>query len=84
MYSTGFDDYSTARVRLEDGVATVTCAAAEVGQGFVTLAQQIVRSVLGVSSVLVAPAETASIGSAGSTSASRQTWMSGVEPVRPE
>jgi CO/xanthine dehydrogenase Mo-binding subunit len=77
MYSAGFDDYSTARVRLEDGVATVTCAAAEVGQGFVTLAQQIVREVLDVESVLVAPAETMTIGSAGSTSASRQTWMSG-------
>jgi CO/xanthine dehydrogenase Mo-binding subunit len=77
MYSAGFDDYSTARVRLEDGVAIVTCAAAEVGQGFVTLAQQIVREVLDVEDVLVAPAETATIGSAGSTSASRQTWMSG-------
>jgi len=77
MYSAGFDDYSTARVRLEDGVAIVTCAAAEVGQGFVTLAQQIVREVLDVEDVLIAPAETATIGSAGSTSASRQTWMSG-------
>ncbi|HEX6921733.1 MAG TPA: molybdopterin cofactor-binding domain-containing protein [Actinomycetes bacterium] len=77
MYSAGFDDYSTARVRLEGGVATVTCAAAEVGQGFVTLAQQIVREVLGVDEVVVAPAGTAGIGSAGSTSASRQTWMSG-------
>ncbi|MGZ4590753.1 MAG: molybdopterin cofactor-binding domain-containing protein [Actinomycetes bacterium] len=77
MYSAGFDDFSTARVRLEDGVATVTCAAAEVGQGFVTLAQQIVRDVLDVDEVVVAPAETVTIGSAGSTSASRQTWMSG-------
>jgi CO/xanthine dehydrogenase Mo-binding subunit len=77
MYSAGFDDYSTARVRLENGVATVTCAAAEVGQGFVTLAQQIVREILEVDEVVLAPAETASIGSAGSTSASRQTWMSG-------
>ena len=42
-FSEGFDDYSTARVRLADGVATVTCACAEVGQGFVTLAQQIAR-----------------------------------------
>jgi xanthine dehydrogenase D subunit len=81
MYSEGFDDYSTAGVRLEVGsdgeiVATVRCAAAEVGQGFVTLAQQIVRSELGVERVVVAPAGT-TIGSAGSTSASRQTWMSG-------
>jgi CO/xanthine dehydrogenase Mo-binding subunit len=48
-----------------------------VGQGFVTLAQQIVRDILGVEEVVLMPAETASISSAGSTSASRQTWMSG-------
>ncbi|MGI8876772.1 MAG: xanthine dehydrogenase subunit D, partial [Egibacteraceae bacterium] len=81
MYSEGFDDFSTASVRLERGgdgepVATVHCAAAEVGQGFVTLAQQIVRSVLGVDQVILRPADT-QVGSAGSTSASRQTWMSG-------
>jgi xanthine dehydrogenase D subunit len=76
MYAEGYRDGSSARCRLVDGLATVTCAAAEVGQGFVTIAQQIARTVLGVSDVLVAPADT-SIGSAGSTSASRQTWMSG-------
>jgi CO/xanthine dehydrogenase Mo-binding subunit len=47
-----------------------------VGQGFVTLAGQIARSVLGVDDVVLEPIDT-SIGSAGSTSASRQTWMSG-------
>jgi CO/xanthine dehydrogenase Mo-binding subunit len=77
MYSGGFDDSSTARCRLEDGVATITCAAVEVGQGFVTLAQQITRDVLGVDEVILAPPGTTGIGSAGSTSASRQTWMSG-------
>ena len=77
MFSEGFDDSSAAVCRIEDGVATVTCACAEVGQGFVTLAQQIAREVLGVSEVVLAPAETATVGSAGSTSASRQTWMSG-------
>jgi xanthine dehydrogenase D subunit len=76
MYAEGYQDGSTARCRLEDGLATVTCAAAEVGQGFVTLAQQIARSVLGVRDVLLAPPDT-SIASAGSTSASRQTMMSG-------
>jgi xanthine dehydrogenase D subunit len=81
MYSEGFDDASTANVRVEldhrgEPLATVHCAAAEVGQGFVTLAQQIVRSVLGVEQVALRPADT-TIGSAGSTSASRQTWMSG-------
>jgi xanthine dehydrogenase D subunit len=77
MFSGGYDDYSEARCRLEDGVATITCAAVEVGQGFVTLAQQITRDVLGVDDVILAPVGTVGIASAGSTSASRQTWMSG-------
>jgi CO/xanthine dehydrogenase Mo-binding subunit len=76
MYSEGFDDYSTARCRLADGVATLKFATSEVGQGFVTIAQQIARTVLGVDEVVLEPTDT-SIGSAGSTSASRQTWMSG-------
>jgi len=69
-------DGSVARCRIERGVVTITCAAAEVGQGFLTLVQQIGRTVLGVDDVVVAPADTL-IGSAGSTSASRQTMMSG-------
>ena len=76
MYSEGFDDYSTARCRLADGGASVKFATAEVGQGFVTIAQQIARTILGVDEVDLEPMDT-SIGSAGSTSASRQTWMSG-------
>ena len=77
MFSEGFDDSSAARCELRDGVVTITSACAEVGQGFVTLVVQIAREVLGVNDVLLAPAETTTIGSAGSTSASRQTWMSG-------
>ena len=76
MYSEGFDDYATARCRLAEGAATLEFATAEVGQGFVTIAQQIARTLLGVSEVLLEPMSTR-IGSAGSTSASRQTWMSG-------
>jgi xanthine dehydrogenase D subunit len=76
MYSEGFDDYSTARCTLADGVATLKFATAEVGQGFVTLAPQIARDVLGVDDVLLDRIDTG-IGSAGSSSASRQTWMSG-------
>ncbi|HEX9258473.1 MAG TPA: xanthine dehydrogenase subunit D, partial [Acidimicrobiales bacterium] len=76
MYSEAFDDYSTARCRLLDGVATLKFATSEVGQGFVTIAQQIARTVLGVDDVVLEPMDT-TIGSAGSTSASRQTWMSG-------
>ena len=77
LYSEGFDDTSEARVRLAAGVATVTCAVAEVGQGFVTVAGQIARTALGCDAAVVEPATTATAGSAGSSSASRQTWMSG-------
>jgi xanthine dehydrogenase D subunit len=76
MYSEAFDDYSTARCQLSDGVVTLKFATSEVGQGFVTIAGQIARSVLGIDDVILAPIDT-DIGSAGSTSASRQTWMSG-------
>lgn len=81
MYSEGFDDYSTARCRLERGadgepVATLKFATAEVGQGFVTIAAQIARTILGVERVELDRIDTG-VGSAGSTSASRQTWMSG-------
>ena len=82
LYSEGFDDSSEARVRLAGGVATVTCAVAEVGQGFVTVAGQIARTALGCDSVVVEPAGTDSVGSAGSSSASRQTWMSGGAVLR--
>jgi CO/xanthine dehydrogenase Mo-binding subunit len=40
------------------------------------LAQQIARTVLGVDEVILDTIDT-QVGSAGSTSASRQTWMSG-------
>ncbi len=76
MYSETFDDFATARCRLQDGIVTLKFATVEVGQGFVTIAPQIARSVLGVDTVFVDPTDTL-IGSAGSTSASRQTWMSG-------
>ena len=76
MYSEGFDDYSTARCRLADGTVTLKFATAEVGQGFVVLAQQIARTILGVDAVVLDRIDTG-VGSAGSTSASRQTWMSG-------
>ncbi|WP_127354537.1 xanthine dehydrogenase family protein molybdopterin-binding subunit [Actinacidiphila soli] len=79
-FSEGFDDYSTARVRLEviagEPVATVHTAMAEVGQGGVTVHAQIARTELGVTQVTINPADT-QVGSAGSTSASRQTYVTG-------
>jgi CO/xanthine dehydrogenase Mo-binding subunit len=79
-FSEGFDDYSVASVRLEvsggEPIVTVHTAAAEVGQGLVTVEQQICRTELGVRHVVTAAKDT-SVGSAGSTSASRQTYVTG-------
>ena len=80
-YSEGFDDYCAARVRLfadADGdlVAEVHSAAAEVGQGVTNVMVQVARTELpDVTDVVLAPHSTAAVGSAGSSSASRQTWM---------
>ncbi|HSI97277.1 MAG TPA: molybdopterin cofactor-binding domain-containing protein [Gaiellaceae bacterium] len=75
-YSEGFDDYCTARVRLRaDGSAVVHCAAAEVGQGVVDVVLQVARAELGTDDVVLATGSTHEVGSAGSTSASRMTWM---------
>ena len=76
MFSEGFDDFSEARCIVADGEVLIKSACVEVGQGFVTLVSQIVEETLGISDVTILPVDT-SIGSAGSTSASRQTWMSG-------
>ncbi|MEU6125795.1 xanthine dehydrogenase subunit D [Streptomyces sp. NPDC047123] len=79
-FSGGVDDRSVARVRLSlvngEPVAEVHTAAAECGQGIVTVQAQIVRTELGVDRVVVLPADTR-VGDAGSASASRITWMSG-------
>jgi CO/xanthine dehydrogenase Mo-binding subunit len=74
-YSEGFDDYAAARVRLLDGSAEVHCAAAEVGQGVTNVILQVARTELGIEDVRLAPHTTATVGSAGSASASRMTWM---------
>jgi len=79
-FSEGFDDYSTARARLQvvagEPAVTVHTAAAEVGQGLVTVQAQIARTELGVDRVVIHPADT-TVGSAGSSSASRQTYVTG-------
>ncbi|MGH3132416.1 MAG: molybdopterin cofactor-binding domain-containing protein, partial [Gaiellaceae bacterium] len=75
-YSEGFDDYSAARVRLlADGSAEIHCAAAEVGQGVSDVILQVARLELGTEDVALASGSTADVGSAGSSSASRMTWM---------
>ena len=79
-FSEGFDDFATARVRLVaaggEPQVEVHSAAAEVGQGVGIVQIQIARTELGVERVTLLPADT-TIGSAGSSSASRQTWMTG-------
>jgi CO/xanthine dehydrogenase Mo-binding subunit len=75
-YSEGFDDFCAARVVLHaDGSATVHSAAAEVGQGVQGVVLQVARTELGTDDVVLAPHGTATVGSAGSASASRMTWM---------
>jgi CO/xanthine dehydrogenase Mo-binding subunit len=75
-YSEGFDDSCAARVKLhEDGSAEIHCAAAEVGQGVTNVILQVARTELDTEDVVLAPVSTAEVGSAGSASASRMTWM---------
>ncbi|GAA3061132.1 hypothetical protein GCM10020000_50310 [Streptomyces olivoverticillatus] len=54
----GADEVSTATVKVSGSVATVICAAVETGQGFSTLARQIVQEVLGIEDVYIAPPST--------------------------
>jgi CO/xanthine dehydrogenase Mo-binding subunit len=79
-YSEGFDDAAEATVTLQPSpgapLAVVRTAAVDYGQGLYTVLAQIVRTELGVEEVVIEPASTTS-GSAGSTSASRQTTMTG-------
>ena len=76
MFAEGYDDSSEALCQVKDGTVAIHTACVEVGQGFITLIHQIADDILGISDIEIIPADT-SIGSAGSTSASRQTWMSG-------
>ena len=79
-YSEGFNDYSTARVRLSVAGGRprveVHTAGAEVGQGLVMVQAQIAGTELGVTEVVILDADT-QVGSAGSSSASRQTYITG-------
>ncbi|CCB74683.1 MULTISPECIES: xanthine dehydrogenase family protein molybdopterin-binding subunit [Streptomycetaceae] len=72
----GHDEVSTATVKVRGTEATVICAAVETGQGFTTLARQIVQEVLGVEDVTVLPADTDQ-PPAGPSARGRHTWVSG-------
>ncbi|MBA0049559.1 oxidoreductase [Streptomyces sp. AJS327] len=72
----GADEVSTATVKVTGPVATVLCAAVEAGQGFTTLARQIVQETLGVEEVHVASVDTDQ-PPAGPGARGRHTWVSG-------
>src|SRR5439155_818984 len=71
------DGVAEARVVITPRGAEVHTAAAEVGQGISTVCAQIARSVLGMEAVEVRFVDTSRIGPAHSSSASRQTQMTG-------
>jgi CO/xanthine dehydrogenase Mo-binding subunit/aerobic-type carbon monoxide dehydrogenase small subunit (CoxS/CutS family) len=79
-YSEGFDDAAEATVTLRPGpygaVAEIHTAAVDAGHGVHTVIAQIVRTELDAAEVVVLPPDT-EVGSAGSSSASRQTTMAG-------
>ena len=78
-FSEGFDDSCEAKVALFAGpqgpAAEVHSAAVDLGQGLDTVLVQVARSELGIQEVTLHEPDTG-VGSAGSTSASRQTVMS--------
>jgi xanthine dehydrogenase D subunit len=76
-FAAGYDDYAEARVVLTGSGLEVETSACEVGQGLVTVCQQLARTATGIEKVTVAWTDTSQIGSAGSTSASRQTQITG-------
>ncbi len=76
-FSEAFDDFAETRAVLTADGIEIHTAAAEVGQGMVTVLEQIARSASGIGKVRVVFDHTGEIGSAGSTSASRQTQMAG-------
>jgi xanthine dehydrogenase D subunit len=79
-FSEGFDDSAAAKLTASLGAAgpavEVHTAAVEMGQGLTTVLTQIVRTELGIGQVTLHAADT-QVGNAGSTSASRQSMMTG-------
>jgi CO/xanthine dehydrogenase Mo-binding subunit len=82
-YSFGFPEQATSTVELfgaqQIDRAVVKIASAEVGQGTTTVLAQIAAQALGISydNVEIPAIDTAEIPNAGSSSASRQTFVSG-------
>lgn len=67
---------STALVTLRNGEAVIECAAADVGQGFKTVAEQIVQTTLGISKVRITGSDT-NMADGSTTDGQLQTMTSG-------
>lgn len=79
-YGEGFPDHSIASVEIEDeGKILIRTAAADVGQGVLTVITQIAAEVLKVKPeiIRIIPGDTHLTKSSGSTSATRQTFFTG-------
>jgi len=82
-YSFGYPDHSVAEVEIygeeEMERVVVRCGVADVGQGVMTVLAQIAAEVLGIpcERVEVVASDTDVVPDSGSSSASRQTYMSG-------
>jgi len=78
--STGVQNPSSAKVEVDqDGKITLFTGAADIGQGSSTVLSQIAAEVLGVAppEIRLVSADTKLTSNAGTTSASRQTYISG-------
>lgn len=76
LYGEGTPEWSCASLVASSSGIVVRSAAAEVGQGIMGVLADVASKELGGMTVLVEAPSTA-MGYAGSSSASRQTWMSG-------
>ena len=79
-YGEGFPDYSEASIELnDDGSLLIRTAAADVGQGVLTVATQIAAEVLNTNTdkFNVIKGDTHKTKNSGSTSATRQTYFTG-------
>jgi xanthine dehydrogenase D subunit len=74
LYGSGMQEWSLASVRISAAGAVVRTAATEVGQGLTSALVQVAGDALGGVPVRVDTADSEA-GYAGSSSASRQTWM---------
>ncbi len=75
----GLPDKGRAKVRIEDGKVVIYSAASDIGQGFMTIAQQVASSTLDINreNIIVSPANSETSPDSGTTSGSRQTLLTG-------